>query len=119
MLGQWSRKKELLVAFLCMILHDKLGGNYYKRSIFSELIFPKASQFDYGILWLKVGGSFEKAIRDGTLNLCHHKFFRRLDIIISSIGVEKWRGAMPIEGDHGFRLMENIQVFILKFKCPQ
>ena len=36
------------------------------------------------------------------LELCHHKFFRRLDIIISSIGTGKWREGMPIRGTDGF-----------------
>lgn len=30
---------------------------------------------------------------------CHHKLFRRYAIILSSIGVGKWRGAMPVSGD--------------------
>ena len=35
---------------------------------------------------------------DGTLNPCHHKLFRRCEIIISSIGAGKWRGADGFEG---------------------
>jgi hypothetical protein len=36
------------------------------------------------------------------LELCHHKLFRRLDILASSIGAERWRGAMPRRGIDGF-----------------
>jgi hypothetical protein len=29
---------------------------------------------------------------------CHHKFFRRVDIILSSIGTNRWRGNIPVKG---------------------
>ena len=35
------------------------------------------------------------------LEFCHHKLFRRLDIILSSIGTGKWRGTMPERGTDG------------------
>ncbi len=39
---------------------------------------------------------------DGTLNVCHHKAFRRYEIILSSIGAGGWRRAMPMIGTTGF-----------------
>jgi hypothetical protein len=39
---------------------------------------------------------------DGRLQPCSHKALRRYDIIISSIGCGKWRGAMPARGTDGF-----------------
>ena len=46
---------------------------------------------------------------NGKLNPCHHKLFRRYDIILSSIGVGKWRGAIPEIGTTGFERAEAVE----------
>ncbi len=54
----------------------------------------------------------ERAYRfegNGTLNLCHHKLFRRWDIILSSIGGGGWRKAMPEIGTTGFNRAETLE----------
>ena len=45
----------------------------------------------------------------GSLELCHHKLFRRYDIILSSIGAGTWRGAMPQIGTTGFERAEEVE----------
>ncbi len=46
------------------------------------------------------------------LELCHHKLFRRLDIILSSIGAGTWRGAMPLKGRDGFERAELLEKYL-------
>lgn len=46
------------------------------------------------------------------LELCHHKLFRRLDIILSSIGVGTWRGAMPLKGRDGLERAELLEKYL-------
>ncbi len=40
-------------------------------------------------------------VDEAGLHPCHHKLFRHLDIIISSIGAEQWRATMPERGTDG------------------
>ncbi len=49
---------------------------------------------------------------DGRLQPCGHKFERRLDIILSSIGVKKWRGAIPMRGTDGLGLSQNLDTYL-------
>jgi hypothetical protein len=46
----------------------------------------------------------------GRLEICHHKLFRRYDIILSSIGTGAWRGGMPEIGTTGFERAEAIEL---------
>lgn len=48
----------------------------------------------------------------GHAHLCHHKAFRRYDIMISSIGGGKWRAAMPPSGTSAVELIEMHDRFI-------
>ncbi|MDH5683704.1 MAG: hypothetical protein OEZ20_04485 [candidate division WOR-3 bacterium] len=49
---------------------------------------------------------------DGRLNLCNHKLFRRYDIIISSIGVGNWRGAMGKRGTDGLERADILEKYL-------
>ena len=49
---------------------------------------------------------------NGKLNPCHHKLFRRYDIILSSIGVGKWRDAIPQRGTDGLQRAEDLEKFL-------
>jgi len=49
---------------------------------------------------------------DGTLNPCHHKLFRRYDIIVSSIGAGKWRGGVPMRGTDGFERAATVERYL-------
>ena len=49
---------------------------------------------------------------DGKIPPCHHKLFRRYDIILSSIGNGKWRAAMPMRGTDGFGRAATLENFL-------
>jgi len=49
---------------------------------------------------------------DGRLQPCHHKAFRRYDIIISSIGAGRWRAAMPMRGTDGFQRAARLEEYL-------
>ena len=49
---------------------------------------------------------------DGRLQPCSHKLFRRLDIIISSIGAGKWRGRIPFRGTDGLERAKTLETFL-------
>lgn len=49
---------------------------------------------------------------EGNLHPCHHKLFRHLDIIISSIGAEQWRGGMPARCTDGLERAEDLDAWL-------
>ncbi len=108
-LGEGNKNKEELVEILCIKILEKLSGDYMEESFWENLVFSDSPEKqELKRMWRRNDPEFETAIMKGGLEFCHHKFFRRLDIIISSIGVEKWRGVIPLEGDHGLTLNEEI-----------
>jgi len=46
----------------------------------------------------------------GRLEICHHKLFRRYDIILSSIGTGSWRGGIPEIGTTGFERASAVEL---------
>ncbi len=50
---------------------------------------------------------------EGNLHACHHKLFRHLDIIISSIGAERWRGGMPARCTDGIERAEDLDAWLI------
>lgn len=49
---------------------------------------------------------------EGNLHPCHHKLFRHLDILISSIGAEQWRGGMPARCTDGVERAEDLDPWL-------
>lgn len=49
---------------------------------------------------------------EGRLQPCSHKVFRRYDIIISSIGDEKWRKSIPVRGTDGFERADLLEKYL-------
>ncbi len=43
---------------------------------------------------------------------CHHKFFRRYDIILSSIGDGQWRKSMPMRGTDGADRADRLEPYL-------
>ena len=46
------------------------------------------------------------------LQPCHHKLFRRYDIILSSIGDGQWRKSMPVRGSDGLDRADKLQPYL-------
>ena len=99
MLGDRTELKELYVKRFCLWLEWTVLGGMYKwessRGVVHkatvDAIEARIRDLDPEgdiLPWLQEDG-------DGHTELCHHKAFRRYDIIISSIGAAKWRAAMP------------------------
>jgi hypothetical protein len=49
---------------------------------------------------------------DGRLQPCSHKLFRRLDIILSSIGANRWRAGIPSRGTDGLALARELDTYL-------
>jgi len=116
MLGEWTELKGLFVERFCCNIAFWLGG------VYDDGEKPQLRAHD------AAAAALEKEIRrlggdedilevmaekgDGIwLGPCHHKTFRRYDIIISSIGAGKWRGAMPRRGTDGFARAETVEKY--------
>jgi hypothetical protein len=105
LLGERDELKELYVERLCLNLAFWLGGFFPADSPQREAYRaataaletkirerdPEAKDLDV----FDVEGA-------GGWGPCHHKAFRRFDIIISSVGAGKWRAVMPRRGTDGF-----------------
>lgn len=104
MLGERDDLKELYVERFCLCLErwlqDWLGPNSlllcgHRAAVAALEEEIRKRDPDTRILDAMRGDG------DGRLQLCSHKAFRRYDIILSSIGSGKWRGAMPERGTDG------------------
>jgi len=101
-LGERDELKELYVERYCMALELMLGNGGAREwlppaahraaaAVIEEEIRkrdPEARILE-GIRFDERFGSYSG------IEPCHHKFFRRLDIVISSIGAGEWRAVMP------------------------
>ncbi len=114
-LGERNEVKELLVQRLLYSL------NWITSRFSWNSTWHKAQ--DAGIKVLEdriqeLGGDMEILKRlkwhevDGRLQPCSHKLFRRLDIIISSIGAGKWRGSIPFRGTDGLELAQTLDTYL-------
>jgi hypothetical protein len=105
MLGERDELKELYVERLCLCLEFWLGGFYPAGSARMKALEAAVAAVEGEIRKRDAGGEILDAFAlggDGKLQPCHHKAFRRYDIIISSVGAGKWRAVMPRRGTDGF-----------------
>ena len=105
MLGGPDELKQLYVERLCLCLERWLQDWLPADSILLSGHRAAVAALEEEIRRRDPGGQILNAMRDdgdGRLQPCSHKAFRRYDIIISSIGCGKWRGAMPTRGVDGF-----------------
>ncbi len=111
MLGERSELKQLYVERFCLCLerwlreylppqHGLLCGH---RAAVEALESEIRKRDDDGRILNAMRGD-----GDGRLRPCGHKAFRRYDIILSSIGCGKWRGAMPACGNGGTRRADTL-----------
>ena len=105
LLGEHDRLKELYVERFCLCLEFWLGGCYSGDSS-AQMKAHRAAvsavdeEIDKRDAERVVVPSWAMALDgDGMLQPCHHKAFRRYDIILSSIGVGRWRACMPRQGN--------------------
>jgi len=114
-LGERDEVKELLVQRLLyamdwMVSHFPWGSTWQKaQNAGIKVIEDRLQELgaDPDILrhlhWPTV---------DGRLQPCGHKFVRRLDILISSIGAKKWRGRIPFRGTDGLELSGALDAYL-------
>ena len=104
LLGERSELKDLYVERFCHCLDFWLSGSYPVGSAQRIAHDAAVSALEREIRARDPQGKILGAMQeegDGALQPCHHKAFRRYDIIVSSIGAGQWRAAMPEKGDDG------------------
>jgi len=106
MLGERDELKELYVERFCLCLEQFLDGSFgdmspsrKKHDVAIPAIEDNIRKIDPEAPLLKF---MSYGTGGGRLFPCSHKLFRRYDIILSSIGLGKWRGTMPMRGTDGF-----------------
>jgi hypothetical protein len=108
LLGESDRLKELYVERFCLLLEFWLGGGAPETEAHAAAV----AAVEEGIARLARESDILHAMQgdgDGKLQPCHHKAFRRYDIILSSIGCGAWRGAMPVRGTDGLERAETLE----------
>lgn len=111
MLGRKDELKELYVERVCLCLERWLRGWLPWDSVLLGGHKAAVEKTEDAIGARDPNGEILDALRmdgDGRLQPCNHKAFRRYNIIVSSIGCGKWRGAMPECGTDGFRRADTL-----------
>ncbi len=115
LLGDSNELKELYTQRFCRCLEFWLGGPFPRQSAQMKVHAAAVAALEEEIRKRDPEGRILGAFHlegDGRLNPCHHKLFRRYDIILSSIGAGKWRAAMPMRGTDGARRAETLERFL-------
>lgn len=115
LLGKRDDLKEKYVERFCLCLELWLGDLIAEGKILSASHAEAIAALEKEIRQMDPEAGILKEFAfegDGRLNVCHHKLFRRYDIIISSIGCGKWRGAMPTQGTDGFEMANLLASFL-------
>jgi hypothetical protein len=104
LLGEPDELKELYAERLCLNLAFWLGGFLPEGSPPRETYDVAAAHLEAKIRERDPEGvplDVFDAEGAGGWGPCHHKAFRRYDVILSSVGAGQWRGAMPRRGTDG------------------
>lgn len=116
MLGERTRLKELYVERLSLCIRFHLDhcpppgtAQHLSHGAAVAAVETRVRELDPDGKILVHAFGFEG---DGTLNICHHKVFRRYDIIISSIGAGGWRAAMPRYAAGGSDLADVVERYV-------
>jgi hypothetical protein len=109
MLGEPTQLKRLRVELLWLNLQYWLQGLPEKDSAPGIALHGAHARMVERVREVAPNDPFEdgflprvRLADDGQLHPCHHKLFRRYDILISSIGSGSWRSDMPYRGTDGF-----------------
>ncbi len=114
-LGERDRLKELYVERFCLLLEYWLGGSAPQDSPQTQAHAAAVTAVEEEIARLAPDRDILRAMEgdgDGKLQPCHHKAFRRYDIILSSIGCGSWRAAMPVRGTDGLERAETLETLL-------
>ncbi len=122
LLGERTELKSLYVERFSLCLEALLGERFPKGSAQAKAHAAAVAAVEKYIKKRDPDGELLDVMheyREGEylayvgLEFCHHKIFRRLDIIISSIGVGKLRGAMPERGTDGFERADEVEKYLV------
>jgi len=117
LLGERNEIKELYVERFCLCLEVWIGDwDFNENSAQMKAHQSAISAIEQEIRERDPEGEILIAMRndgDGRLQPCNHKAFRRYDIIISSIGVGKWRVTMPMRGTDGFERSATLEKYLM------
>jgi hypothetical protein len=111
LLGERTERKALYAERLCLLIEFSLYDHFPPGSAQLQAHTAAAAALEEALQTYAPDPGLVNAMHLAEdhgyacypgLELCHHKLFRRLDILISSIGAERWRGAMPRRGTDGF-----------------
>ena len=121
LLGKKTKLKELYVELFSYSLEFHLLGRHPddKAKIFATIaavdsLINEVKKYDYNEMILVAVQINPEVPSEGKLSwyeVCHHKFFRRCDIILSSIGENEWRGTFKEKGSD----REELQELLLRY----
>jgi hypothetical protein len=117
MLGEKDKLKEVYVERLGLCLERYLAGFPPEDSAWTKAHNSAVAAIDVEIKKLDpeskvVHEAVLKNDGDGRLQPCNHKAFYRYDLIISSIGAGKWRGAMGRRKTDGFERADMLEKYL-------
>ncbi len=115
LLGERDGLKELYVERLCLNLAFWLGGYFSGGSAQGEAYRAAAAALEAKIAEREPeakGLDVFDLEGAGGWGPCHHKAFRRYDIIISSVGAGRWRAVMPRRGTDGFERADLLDEYL-------
>jgi hypothetical protein len=114
-LGEPNETKELLVQRLLYVM-DWETTHFPWDSIYQKAQNAGIEVIEQRLNELNVDQEILKNMQwqnvDGRLQPCGHKFIRRMDILISSIGAEKWRGQIRFRGTDGLELAATLAEYL-------
>jgi hypothetical protein len=117
LLGKKTKLKALYVELFSYFLEFQLMGKNHPDDSAKNMATKAAVQslindvkkFEYDKMILASVQINPETLSEGKLRwyeVCHHKFFRRCDIILSSIGENEWRGTFKERGSERKKLRE-------------
>jgi len=117
MLGERDKLKEVYVERLGLCLERYLAGFPAEDSPWMKAHNSAVAAIDAEIKKLDPENKVvhELVLKDdgsGRLQPCNHKAFYRYDLIISSIGIGKWRGAMGRRATDGLERADTLERYL-------
>ncbi|NHJ50009.1 MAG: hypothetical protein FK733_19610 [Asgard group archaeon] len=116
LLGKQTELKILYVELFAIFLEANLMGRYSEESAKMiatkttvESLIHEVKKHGYDEMILAAVQTNPETHSEGKLSwyeVCHHKFFRRCDLTISSIGENKWRGTFKERSSEGKEIQE-------------